>query len=142
MDYTQKASDLLEVMQSFRKVKTQINFFEHLQGEMFVLYFIAFHDIKTLPGIISKEMNVSSARVAVALNSLENKGLITRQIAEDDRRKILVEITPAGRVFVQEHNHLMILQLSRLLEKLGENDANELYRLVTRLVEVIPELLA
>ena len=38
----------------------------------------------------------SRASVSSALETLENRGLVARRRAEDDRRQLIVELTPAG----------------------------------------------
>jgi DNA-binding MarR family transcriptional regulator len=47
------------------------------------------HDIARFSG-------TSRASVSSALATLENRGLITRQRAEDDRRQLIVALTPGG----------------------------------------------
>jgi len=139
MDYDKQANDLLETMEGFRRARAHVNFFEHLQGELFVLYHIASHGFKTMPGIISKEMNVSSARVAAALNNLEQKGLVTRHINAEDRRQIVVEITEAGKDFVSSHRRLILSQVSKVLRHLGEEDSQHLVRIIAKLVPLLQD---
>lgn len=50
---------------------------------------LAQHDIARFSG-------TSRASVSSALTTLENRGLITRQRAEDDRRQLIVALTPEG----------------------------------------------
>ncbi len=136
MNYNELAAEFLHKMRVLRKVTSHRNISEALQGEAFVLRFIHCHKGDVLPSEISNEMEVSSARVAAALNSLENKGLITRQIDPSDRRKILVRLTAKGREVAERHYREVIADTANLLQQLGEQDAKEYVRLVGRLGEI------
>jgi len=140
MDYEKSAVELLEKMHELHKAKPHKQINEALQGEAFILHYIAVSKKSVLPGDIGLEMNVSSARVAAALNSLENKRLITRRIDPNDRRKIIVEITPEGKDFAEKHYQTVITGVSKLLYLLGENDAKEYVRILGRVTEIMPDL--
>jgi DNA-binding MarR family transcriptional regulator len=137
MDYPALAAALLENMQALRKAKPQKHIDESLHGEAFVLHFIAEHGGDVLPGEISGEMGVSSARIAAALNSLESKGLITRQIDLSDRRKILVGITPEGKAQARQQKQAVVAHTVKMLAMLGEQDAKEHVRIMGRLAEIM-----
>jgi DNA-binding MarR family transcriptional regulator len=136
MDYEALAAEMLGKMQALRKSRPQKHISDSLHGEAFVLRFIAHRDGNVLPGEIGSEMGVSSARVAVALNSLESKGLITRQMDTSDRRKILVTITPEGKTLEEKHQRIVIEATAKLLALLGEHDAVEYVRIMGRLGEL------
>ena len=139
MDYTELAAELLEKMHALQKARPHKNINEALHGEMFVLHFISMQKSEVLPGDISTEMDVSSARVASALNSLENKGLITRRIDKSDRRKILVGLTPEGKDFAEKHYSFITGKAAELLSLLGEKDAKEYVRITGKLAKIIHE---
>ena len=140
MDYAELAEELLNNMFMFHKTKSQKNIAEALQGEAFVLSYIAFHSNGVLPGDISCEMNVSSARIAAVLNNLEKKGLITRQINKNDRRKILVKVTEQGKLLAENHHKGLLGITAKTLELLGERDAAEYVRITGRLAEITPNI--
>jgi len=106
-----------------------------LRGEMFVLMSVARHG-RVFPNQISGEMDISTARIAAVLNSLENKGLITRQIDKADRRQIIVELTPTGHAMAEANGQKVLDMTVRMLEALGPDDASELVRIWGRLSEV------
>jgi len=139
MDYAGLANELLNGMQSLHKAKPQKNINEAMQGEVFVLKYISDHNGDVLPGEIGQEMDVSSARIAAALNSLEKKGLITRQIDTSDRRKILVGITQQGKELAEEHKQTILGITAKMLELLGEHDAKEYVRITKKLAEILPK---
>lgn len=139
MDYSRLAVEFLEQMYSFRKIKPLKSIDESLQGEIFAINYIAIHGDDVLPGEISNDMDVSSARVAQTLNNLEKKGLITRRIDPNDRRKILVTLTPEGKTFSEMHRKHILETVVKMLEMLGEDDAREFVRIMARLVKIAPE---
>ena len=141
MDYAELAVELLDKMNALRRAKPPKNMGEALQGEAFMLQYIASQgeNEDVLPGEIGKEMNVSSARVAQALNNIEKKGWITRQIDQNDRRRILVKLTPEGSKRAAMHQRTAIERTSRMLSFLGEHDAKEYVRIMARLAEMLPD---
>lgn len=141
MDYAKLAAEFLEWMHLLRKLRPQKNFGEAIQGEAFILQYLANHDADVLPGEIGKEMNVSSARIAQALNSIEKKGLITRAIDKRDRRQIRVQLTAAGRSAADEHLQEVIGHTTRMLQSLGEEDAKEYVRITAKLVQLMPHII-
>ncbi len=138
MDYMALAEQMLEKVQALSKAKPQKSITESMQGEAFVLGYIAQHGDYVLPSEISHAMNVSTARIASALNSLEDKGYILRQIDKSDRRKILVEITREGKAAAELYRKTVLETAARMLELLGEDDAKEYVRLTGRLAEIAP----
>jgi DNA-binding MarR family transcriptional regulator len=110
-----------------------------MHGEIFVLAYINRHEGNVIPSEISNEIGISTARVAATLNSLENKGWITRMIDVNDRRKILVDITSEGKKQVENHFQMMTNTTAKMLEYLGEDDAKEYVRIMRKLGERDPE---
>lgn len=136
MDYNELASEFMEKMYLLRQARPQRQIDESMQGEHFVLHLISFHQRSVLPSEISNEMGISSARIAAALNSLERKGLITRQIDLSDRRRILVDLTPEGKALAEEQHQKAMETLTNTLRQLGEQDAREYVRITGRLAEL------
>ncbi|MCC8041915.1 MAG: MarR family transcriptional regulator [Oscillospiraceae bacterium] len=60
------------------------------------------------------------------LRTLEKKGFINRRRAEDDRRKILVTPTEAGRSYIAEKTDVLINILSAVVGRIGEKEALQL----------------
>lgn len=139
MDYTSLAREFMGIMFQLRKRSTQKMLSESMHGEIFVLNYISGHAGNVIPSEISNELGVSTARVAATLNSLESKGLITRKIDVSDRRRILVEMTPAGKEQVEKHFQMVMETTANMLRYLGEHDAKEYIRIMGRLAERSPE---
>ena len=136
MDYTALAIEMLDNMHLLHKAKPQKNINDALQGEAIALHYIASHGDEVIPGDIGNEMNVSTARIAQTLNSIEKKGWITREIDPDDRRRIRVRLTPEGKAFEEKHSRMIIDMTAEMLAGLGESDAVEYVRILGRLAEM------
>lgn len=133
MDYRTLAIEFFSNLNMLRKFRPPQHISEALRGEAFALQYIAVHDGPVLPGEISAEMNISSARIAVALNNLESKGLITRRIDASDRRRVLVELTPEGSIVAEERKQELLRSVTTMLLALNEKDASDLVRITGEL---------
>ncbi len=140
MDYMELAKQFLHNSYQLRKRGHHKKIDETMQGEAFAILYILRQGDIVLPSDISNEMNISSARVAAMLNSLENKGLITRQIDKSDRRKILVELTQEGKELAEKHDQMVVNNTARMLELLGEHDAKEMVRIMGKLAKLAPKI--
>ncbi len=138
MDYMALAEQMLREVQVLNMAKPQKSITESMHGEAFVLGYIAQRSGYVLPSEISHAMNVSTARIAAALNGLEKKGYIARQIDKSDRRKILVELTGEGKEAAGRYRQTILEIMASMLKMLGEHDAKEYVRITGRLAEILP----
>lgn len=136
MDYQELASEFMHKLYILNKARPHRQISESMQGEAFMLHYLAMNHGSVLPSEISQIMGISSARIAAALNSLERKGLITRRIDITDRRKILVDLTPEGMALAEGQHQTILEDTSELLAMLGEQDAQEYVRLTGKLAEL------
>ena len=136
MDYENLANEYMEAMSLMRRgTNTQKRVNDSLHGENFVLTYIYEHEGNVIPSDISNTMGITSARIAAALNSLERKGLILRRIDVEDRRRILIDLTDAGREQVHKQKQMMMSFVTNMLEYLGEYDAKEYIRILKKLAD-------
>ena len=119
---------------SRRNMMTQME--RSSKGELFILKYLYSKGAAVIPSEISDAMHTSTARISAALNTLEKKGQIHREIDTSNRRNILVTITEAGcersRSNMQEMRNRMI----SILTEMGEQDAVEFVRLFKRFSEI------
>ena len=137
MDRDELIKELIENLQALRVASRKGDVQENMMGEMFILRYAKERSCKVIPSDISNALGVSSARVANALNSLEEKGFITRTIDSEDRRKIIVEVTPKGVDYAEEQMKRSKARLEELLVRLGEEDSEELVRLTGKLADIL-----
>lgn len=140
MDYHALALEFMEKMYLLRQAKPQKQMGKSMQGECFVLQYVAHRNGSVVPGEIRNIMGISSARIAAALNSLERKGLVNRDIDPSDRRRVLVNLTPKGKETAKIHNRELYEKTVKMLHLLGEEDAREYVRITGRLAELLPKM--
>lgn len=109
------------------------------QGEMAMLASIVFGAGETTPGELSENLELTTARVANTLNSLEDKGLVERIHDKVDRRRVFVRITEKGRKAVEKAQKEAAEELNLFLEALGEEDAKEYIRLMRKMRKLMLE---
>ena len=107
-----------------------------MHGEMFILDYLERKNCTAMPGELSNMTGGSSARTAIALRNLEQKGYIRRDIDKADRRKIIVSLTDEGRKLTLEERGEILRRMRAIVDELGENDVREYIRIVGRIVEV------
>lgn len=136
MDYRKMAIDLFQCMKIMRQGPAKrIN--EMSQGEMAMLGFLSFEKEETTPTELSEQFNLSTARVANTLNSLEKKGYVQRIHDLNDRRKVIVRATELGLKISIDRYEEALVSAEQLLQSLGEKDASEYIRIMKRINEVI-----
>ncbi len=105
--FTRKQAELLAnitmQMETFCKIK------EHFFAVKFNLTPMEFRVLRLIKdnilvttSLLSKQMNLTPGRITHLLNSLEPKGLIVRKTNDNDRRSILVSLTPKADGFLDE----------------------------------------
>ena len=130
MDYEKLAEEFVKLFGRMERQKERKKVTDSMHGEQFILFFLSAHTSSVIPSEIGREMCISSARIAAALNSLEEKGFITRRIDTDDRRRILVDLTESGRTEVEKHKREIKTTTANMMRYLGEHDAKELVRIM------------
>jgi len=138
MDYTALSKEFLQTIYKYYQARAQQQLNNAMHGEAFALQYIAVHDNATIPSDIKNAMSVSSARIAMVLNSLEDKGLIVRQIDKQDRRRTILKLTSAGEERAKESSQELLGVARKMLEHLGEEDAKHCVRIMGRLAEMCP----
>ena len=119
---------------STKNVGRIFSFLEDNRGMYTILKFIHEADKDVLAGDISKSLNISTARVAVALTSLKKRNFIEKIKSNDDARKTIVKITDIGKTALEERQNKIIKNITDLLNKLSNRDSKILLEIITKLV--------
>ena len=86
-------------------------------------------------GEIAKRLDVSTARVAAALNSLEKKGCVERLKSATDGRMVVVRLTASGRATLESREEQLLAIIGRILGKLTEEELLSLLHIIEKLVK-------
>lgn len=135
MNYKEEAKVFLEIMHENGKVRSQKKFNDQFGGGRFILQLLS-ENKRMTPSEIKDKMHVSSARVATALNLLEEKTFITRKNDKSDRRKIIVELTKQGMIETEKITDRITDKISMLFEKIGYEDTKELIRIMNKITKI------
>ena len=105
-----------------------------LKGENVLLSYLREFKIST-PSILADVLDVTPARIAAILRSLEKKDFIFRGIDLEDKRRVVVELTEKGKDFAEKLKNDIEEHSLALFESLGESDAGEFLRLIRKISE-------
>ena len=84
---------------------------------------------------LAEEIGIDRANVADVLTRLENRGLVTRIVSTEDKRRKLCAPTEAGLAFVSKHYANMQRAQDRLLRPLEAAERAQFMRLVRKVVQ-------
>ena len=79
---------------------------------------------------------MSAPRTAAMLRALEEKGMLRRCTDCCDRRRVVVHMTDLGRQTAERARASLCAHVQCVLRQLGEQDAQELIRLLGRITEI------
>ena len=129
MDIRDEAQELLNKMRFCRPKAFFGRIDESQRGIGFVLVYLDNSNHEVLAGELAREMNVSTARIAALLKSMEKNELIIRQRSALDARSIVVKITNAGTDYVKQLKERILSEMEILIEKVGKKDLEEFVRI-------------
>ena len=86
-------------------------------SQFFLLAFLDQKEVLTMSAIAQK-MGHTTAAASGLVARLENLGYVMRSVARDDRRKVMVCITPIGSALVRRIREEMVGNLMKILEHL------------------------
>ena len=137
MPYDLLAQELFDVMDPEKHRPPNRRMDQVMRGEMAVMRLLEAESAPLPAGEISKKLCMTTARVAAVLGSLEKKGLAQRGEDPQDKRRVMVEITQAGRDFNAQRRMEVLGSMRGMLMQLGEADAREYVRLTRRAIEIM-----
>ena len=89
-------------------------------GIGFVLKLFLEENHQLSAGQLSEAMGVSTARVAVLLKKMENRGLIEKKEDEADARVTLVKLSEDGKRIASSMKENMLQRIATVIDKVGE----------------------
>ncbi|MCR5112418.1 MAG: winged helix DNA-binding protein [Acholeplasmatales bacterium] len=89
--------------------------------------------IELTAGDLSAKFNVSTAREAVLLNTLEEKGLIQRYKSDTDGRKTFVRLTDLGRKKADDMKNHWEKMLTIALDGISDEDLNVFFDVLSKM---------
>ena len=138
MDFQELATQFVHndinfrIEQNYQKVN-----YPQIKGENVALILISNQPKSITAGKLADLMNVSTARVACILNSLESKKLIRRLADKFDKRKIFVALTKLGRESIEKQHDAVVSYFAEFFKSIGQEDTQKYLELTNKLHEFI-----
>ena len=120
--------------------KKNASLIESLRGENAVLTWLVRQQEDVHPGDLAEKLSLVPGRMTDILKTLEKKGMIRRERDPEDRRRVLVRITPRGARSVTERREQIRVQYSGLYEALGLDDTVKLIELLHKVNRYFDEM--
>ena len=120
--------------------KKNASLIESLRGENAVLTWLVRQEEDVHPGDLAEKLSLVPGRMTDILKTLEKKGMIRRERDSEDRRRVLVRITPKGARSVTERREQIRVQYSGLYEALGLDDTVKLIELLHKVNRYFDEM--
>lgn len=117
---------------NWQTLLTLIN--EGYKGMYVLLRLVHESDNQITAGDLAKLMNVSTARIARALNTLENKKFIIRNKDTYDARKVIISLTNDGEKALKERNIQVTTMIGPMFNQLTKEEINNLFFLLKKLL--------
>ena len=89
--------------------------------QFFLLAYLDQKEVLTMSAI-ARKMGHTTAAASGLVARLENLGYVMRSVARDDRRKVMVCITPKGSALVRRIREEMVGNLIKILEHLSPDE--------------------
>lgn len=86
---------------------------------------------------LSKDMQISRARVTMLLRKLISKGFVVKQRSKIDARKEIITITNKGRDEVNQIKQKVLDDINKLIDRLGIDKVNEFLDLSKEIYETL-----
>ncbi len=93
-----------------------------------------------LTGEVAVRMHVTSGTITSLLDNLERKGYVVRSSDRDDRRRVLVDITPAAQAVLDEALPAVQQVARRLMEGVGTQRQQALLDVLADVQRTVAEL--
>lgn len=92
-------------------------------------------DGSSTPGELCEYASQGATNMTRIANALVKRGLITRGASEEDRRRVVIRITPAGRRFLQKLLPPLFPRVSRAFAGFSDADKRSFDRLLRKLAD-------
>lgn len=138
MDRKAAAEEILRAMVCLGGKKKAADMQMGSRGEAMVLRLVSLHPAGMTPGELREQTEVSSARIAAILRTLEEKGMLCRQTDSKDRRRVRVLLTEAGRQRAAENEACIVTMVKRVLERLEDEEIACCIRVLRKLETFVP----
>ena len=136
-------NDTLDVITRLNRWAQSAMLQDQIKGELSLRQLSALYIIEhepTTPGQLARRLMVTPAVVTGLIDRLERRGFVRRESESDDRRRIHLELTEAGREAGASVRHELAGYFSSALGALDDQERDQLSAGLDVLVKVISTL--
>jgi DNA-binding MarR family transcriptional regulator len=105
-------------------------------SQLLVLQQVAEED-GALPSVIARSVGLKQATVTVLVNKLEKAGLVTRRRDDEDRRRVWIEATEAGRAALEDSPDLLHDRFEKAFNALDEWEQSMIIAALERIANLL-----
>lgn len=135
MSHEDLLKEIIKTFEGMNKSKAFLESLQSVKGEKVLLIYLFESKGLSTPSELAQRLNVSAARIAAILKTLEGKSLIERITDEADKRRVTVRLTESGTQLVEGIRTHALSRALEILEKLGEEDSLEFVRIIKKIME-------
>lgn len=113
---------------------------------MFTLLYLKKHECEEgepgegiYPSVLSKSLHLTRPAMTQILNSLEEKGFLTRSLDENDRRKFRVKITDKGRKIFDKTSFEKNKAIKMLVTEMGKEETENAIKCLDKMSGILSE---
>lgn len=105
------------------------------KGMFVILRIVRDNPDSVVAGDLAKQMNVSTARIAQALNTLEDKHYIKRASDKNDARKVVIHLTEEGSAALTGREKEVAAMVDPMFSNLTEEETEQFFGLLKKLLQ-------
>ncbi|MBQ2712995.1 MAG: winged helix DNA-binding protein [Clostridia bacterium] len=129
-----KAEALYDALTNANTKRLVEAFYEGFNGRYGILHLLSESGGTLSAGEIAEKQQLSTARIAAVLSSLQRGGYVKRSKCCIDGRRTLVTITEKGKAFLPEHKKEVIGRIQQTLSALSDGEQEQFCRLLFQLL--------
>lgn len=138
-DYLNKIFSMLKKTEdvTFTNIRSHFNNSEmRLLGEVV----LAKHEGKRIISTqLAKRLGVTRSAVSQMVNKLEARGIVNRVPDEIDRKIAYIELSDHAKEYYEEEKKVYCDFVGKVVDKFGEDNLNELFRLYGEFISIVNE---
>lgn len=101
-------------------------------NDMHVIETIGIEEKKNMTSV-AKALHVTTGTLTISINSLVKKNYVERERSEEDRRVVLVSLTPKGQRAFMHHQRFHEQMIDAVVERLSEEEQRILEKSLQRI---------
>lgn len=121
-----------EIMDIEEKAILTSEFGDLTSNDMHIIEAVGIKEEKNMSAV-AKSLSVTTGTLTIAMNSLVKKGYVDRVRSQEDRRVVLLSLSPKGRKAYEHHKVFHENMIKATVDKLSEEEKNILAKALVNL---------